>query len=174
MAAPTGITIGVAIAVPEPWGSQLREVRRSFGDADADRMPTHLTLIPPNTIDVFGLPAIHDGLRSAGRAVRPFTIELSGAGSFRPVSDVVFVAVGAGHSECIALESSLREHVSVRPRQFEYHPHVTVAMDVQTTVLDEAEAALADFRATWMVDQFTVYVRGRDGVWHPDRDVLLG
>jgi 2'-5' RNA ligase len=168
------VTIGVAVAVPEPWGSELRELRRGFGDADADRMPTHITLIPPNTLDVFGLTAIHDGLRVAARAVQPFTIELVGSGSFRPVSDVVFVPLDSGASECIALESTLREHVSVRPRQFEYHPHVTVAMDLAPEVLDEAEAALADYRASWRVEEFTVYVRDREGVWHPDRDVLLG
>jgi 2'-5' RNA ligase len=174
MAASVGVTIGVAIAVPEPWGSELRELRRGFGDVDADRMPTHITLIPPNTLDVFGLTAIHDGLRMAARKVPPFTIELTGVGSLRPVSDVVFVSVGAGEAECVTLESTLREHVTVRPRQFGYHPHVTVAMDLPTEVLDKAEAALADYRASWKVEEFSVYVRDREGVWHPDRDVLLG
>jgi 2'-5' RNA ligase len=41
------VTIGVSIAVPEPHGSQLQQLRAGFGDAAAHGIPTHVTLLPP-------------------------------------------------------------------------------------------------------------------------------
>ena len=40
-------TVGVSIAVPEPYFSQLREMRRAAGDPQADAVPPHVTLMPP-------------------------------------------------------------------------------------------------------------------------------
>jgi hypothetical protein len=44
-------TIGVSIAVPEPWGSELQAFRASVGDTSAEGIPTHITLMPPHEID---------------------------------------------------------------------------------------------------------------------------
>ncbi|MGC5413367.1 2'-5' RNA ligase family protein, partial [Streptomyces sp. DT225] len=41
------VTLGVSIAVPEPYGSLLQERRASFGDPAAHGIPTHVTLLPP-------------------------------------------------------------------------------------------------------------------------------
>ena len=43
-------TIGVALAIPEPWASQLQDYRSSIGDATATKIPTHITLIPPTEL----------------------------------------------------------------------------------------------------------------------------
>lgn len=42
------VTIGVSIAVPEPHGSKLQQLRAGFGDAAAHGIPTHVTLLPPD------------------------------------------------------------------------------------------------------------------------------
>ena len=44
-------TIGVAIAIPEPWASELQDYRTSVGDTTATQIPTHITLIPPSEVD---------------------------------------------------------------------------------------------------------------------------
>ena len=44
-------TIGVAVPVPEPFGSLLRDARASFGDPMAATVPTHITLMPPIDVD---------------------------------------------------------------------------------------------------------------------------
>ena len=40
-------TIGVALAIPEPWATELQDYRTSVGDFTATQIPTHITLIPP-------------------------------------------------------------------------------------------------------------------------------
>ena len=43
--------IGVAIAVPAPWGPRLQDFRTALGDETATGIPTHITLLPPFEID---------------------------------------------------------------------------------------------------------------------------
>jgi 2'-5' RNA ligase len=43
-------TIGVAIAIPQPYGDELQRFRASFGDPQADAIPTHITLVPPTEV----------------------------------------------------------------------------------------------------------------------------
>ncbi len=40
-------TIGVAVAIPEPWASELQDYRTALGDTTATMIPTHVTLVPP-------------------------------------------------------------------------------------------------------------------------------
>src|SRR5215212_5804218 len=44
-------TIGVSIAIPEPWATELQDYRTSVGDTTAAHIPTHITLIPPAEVD---------------------------------------------------------------------------------------------------------------------------
>jgi 2'-5' RNA ligase len=93
-------TIGVAIAVPEPWASRLQDYRESLGDATAATIPTHITLIPPIDVDEALLPVIEQHLTEASESAHAFRIHMRGTGTFRPVSPVVFVGVVEGISEC--------------------------------------------------------------------------
>ncbi|NEE18013.1 2'-5' RNA ligase family protein, partial [Streptomyces sp. SID7499] len=51
------VTLGVSIAVPEPYGSLLQDRRASFGDPAAFGIPTHVTLLPPTEAESADLPA---------------------------------------------------------------------------------------------------------------------
>ena len=69
---------------------------------------------------------------SAAVAARlePFVVTLVGTGTFRPVSDVVFVQVVDGARACDRLQEQVRTGPLERRLGFPYHPHVTVAHDV--------------------------------------------
>jgi 2'-5' RNA ligase len=167
------ITIGVAIAIPEPHASVLAQWRDRVGDPEATRVPTHITLLPPTQFCADELPAIEKHLEHAASAVAPFSIRLSGTGTFRPVSQVVFVQVSAGIVECEQLEAAVRCDPIVREVEFPYHPHVTVAHDIADAGLDEAFEALQDFLAQFEVDRFVMYVQDEDRTWHVRREFPL-
>ena len=44
-------TIGVSVAVPDPWGTELQQYRIGMGDASALHIPTHITLLPPHVVE---------------------------------------------------------------------------------------------------------------------------
>src|SRR5919198_4358544 len=101
-------TIGVAVPIPEPWAGQLEQQRVASGDPQARLIPPHLTLLGPTDLAEERLPEVDRHLTSVATGAHPFTLHLRGSGTFRPVNDVVFVAVVAGISECEQLERRIR------------------------------------------------------------------
>ena len=167
------LRIGVAVGVPEPWGSQLDRARTEAGDPLAALIPSHVTLLGPTDVDPTALPAIEAHLTKVAATRTGFSVRLRGTGTFRPVTEVVFVAVAAGISEFELLAGAVREGPLDRELHFPYHPHVTVAHDIATEALDTVFDRLAGFSATFEVDHFTLYVHGADGHWRPVRDFPL-
>jgi 2'-5' RNA ligase len=168
-------SIGVAIAIPEPYGSQLQEMRLSFGDPLAEAIPTHVTLLPPTTLDPGGLDVVVEHLDKVARRHEPFEMRLRGSATFRPVSPVVFVQLSTGIGECETLERDVRDGPLIgRTLDFPYHPHVTVAHHLPEDVLDDAQERLAGFDCRFVVDGFQLYLHGADGVWRVARDFWFG
>ncbi len=159
------VRIGVAVAVPEPWGGELEHWRRSFGDPAADAIPAHITVLPPTLVDVASLVDVEAHLQAAAARVPRFAVHLRGTGTFRPVSPVVFVALASGIGGCERLQAAVRRGILDQELEFPYHPHVTVAHDLPDDLLDSAYEGLADFTARFDVDDVALYVHGADGVW---------
>jgi 2'-5' RNA ligase len=170
---PPTIVIGVVIGLPEPFHSELRDLRAAAGDPQAAIVPPHVTLLPPTEINAEALPAVEDHLGRVAGAHRPFEIHLSGPGTFRPVSQVVFVQVAAGLAACEQIETDVRSGPLYRATPFPYHPHVTVAHDVPAEALDSAYDELRGYDAGFTVTAFTMFEQDRAGVWQPQRQFTL-
>lgn len=166
--------LGVAIAIPEPHASLLSSWRERVGDLEGRRIPPHVTLLPPTAIGAAAMPEVEAHLAEVARRADPFEMHLSGTGTFRPVSDVVFVVVAAGIAQCEQLERQVRRGPLERETRFPYHPHVTVAHDIDAAGLDAAYAGLAGFDARFLVSVFTMFAQGSDRVWLPRREFPLG
>ena len=167
-------TIGVSVAVPDPWGSDLQEYRVDLGDPTAAGIPTHITLLPPIDVDDVLLPSIDRHLETVASATCPFVTHLRGTGSFRPVSPVVFINVVQGISSCEVLASAVRQGPLAIDAQFPYHPHVTVAHHLGDELLDRAFEELAPFDCRFTVDQISLYEHHDDRGWRPVRAFRLG
>ncbi len=162
-------TIGVALAIPEPFGSALRQVRERYGDPLARSIPSHVTLLPPTTVDADLLPEIQAHLSAVAGANEPFAVKLRGTATFRPASPVVFLVLAEGVAGCERLENAVRSGVLWRPLHFNYHPHVTLAQDLPEPVLDAVLAELAAYEADFVAEGFRLYEHV-DGDWKQRRD----
>jgi 2'-5' RNA ligase len=172
---PNPARIGVAIDIPEPWGEQLTQRRARAGDPLAAVVPAHLTLLGPTDVARDSLGAIEEHLAVVAAAHSPYLLHLRGTGTFRPITEVVFVAVAAGISECELLAAAISAADPLRRElRFPYHPHVTVAQDVAPAAMDEVYEDLAGFSARFKVDRFTLFEHSGDGQWQPRRDFLFG
>lgn len=160
-------TIGVAVAVPEPWGSLLQERRAGYGDPLAWTIPTHVTLLPPTRIKADRMSEVDAHLAEAASFVEPFLMELRGTGTFRPVTPTVYAVVTQGVGGCEQLEKRIRSGPLRRRLPFPYHPHVTLAFDVPEHVLDRAFVESADLHVVFEVTEFVRYELGEEGVWQP-------
>lgn len=168
------ITVGVSIAIPEPHGEALRDKRRSFGDEMADRIPSHITLAPPLLVEEDGVDGLAEDLRELAEVFQPFTVSLLGTGTFRPISPVVFIAVSEGIAQIETLAEGVRKTIGAPEPEFPFHPHVTVAHNLEDEALDRALADLRDFRASFVVDAIHLYVDDAERGWVPTHTFGLG
>jgi 2'-5' RNA ligase len=167
-------TIGISLEVPEPHATRLRSRRAAYGDPQAEFVPTHVTLLPPTEVDPAALAEIEEHLAKVAGETEPFLMRLRGTGTFQPVSPVVFVQIAQGIGECETLESKVRSGVLDRELQFPYHPHVTVAHDLDDTALEFAMADLAEYRAEFGIDRLKLYEQSAEGHWHVLREFPFG
>jgi 2'-5' RNA ligase len=168
------LTLGVAIAIPQPHATVLTKWRRQIGDPAADLIWPHVTLLPPTPVTAGAMDEIHSHLRAAAASSSPFVMHLSGTGTFRPTSPVVFIQISRGVSDCELLEEAIRRGPLHRDLDFPYHPHVTVAHEVTDDALDEAYDGLAGFVARFPVSSFALFSRAKDGRWQWHTEFALG
>jgi 2'-5' RNA ligase len=167
-------TIGVSVAVPDPWGSDLQRYRVELGDESAAGIPTHVTLLPPVDVDDVLLPEIDAHLDAVARRASPYLLRMRGTGTFRPVSPVVFVNVVQGIGGCELLAQQVRRGPLAIDTQFPYHPHVTIAHHLDEESLDRAFDEQAAFDCTFTVERFSLYVHDDQQGWVPEKDYALG
>ena len=166
-------TIGVAVAVPEPWATRLQGYRSAVGDATATRVPSHTTVVPPAHVEESELDLVENHPETAAEQGAPCGVHPRGTGSFRPVSPVVFVSLVEGISQCEQLADAVRRGPLATDLEFPYHPHVTIAHDLDDDALDRAFGELADFDCVFDVDGFHLYVHDADQGWRPTREFTL-
>ena len=171
---PDTVTLGVAIAIPEPHATVLTNWRRRVGDPAADLIWPHVTLLPPTPVPAGTLDEIRSHLREAASQSPPFVMHLSGTGTFRPTSPVVFIQISRGVSDCEVLEKAIRTGPLDRALDFPYHPHVTVAQEIDDAALDAAYDGLSGFVARFPVGKFAMFTRDADQRWQVRSEFELG
>jgi 2'-5' RNA ligase len=168
------VMLGVAIAIPQPHATVLANWRRVVGDPAADLVFPHVTLLPPTPVAAGLMADVEKHLAEAAAAHHPFVMHLSGTGTFQPTSRVVFIQVATGLSDCEVLERNIRSGPLSRELDFPYHPHVTVAQDLDDAQLDDAYEGLSTFVARFSVAQFVLFSRDPDGRWTWRNEYPLG
>jgi 2'-5' RNA ligase len=166
-------TIGVSLAVPEPWGSRLQEFRVANGDSQGSGIPTHVTLVPPLEVGAGRLDEVEQHLADVAAQHPAYRVHLRGSGTFRPVSPVVFVNLVEGISQTEQLAKGCRRGPLALELSFPYHPHVTVAHQLDDVLLDRAFDELAGFDCAFTVEAFHLYVHDADVGWKATRDFPL-
>lgn len=155
--------MGVVIAVPEPWVSQITEARLSLGDAAAANVPAHVTIMPPLAVSPDDREAVFEHLRAVAKRHGPFKISIHGSGSFLPVSPVVFLNVEVGARECADLADDVRSGPLEYNLRFPYHAHITLAQGLSEPRLEEALDLGKGFEASWTVPGFRLDKLEADG-----------
>lgn len=165
--------VGVALPVPEPWGGFIQRQRLGYGESRAAHIPTHVTLLPPTPVTDQQLEALIEHLARVAARHEPFEVMLRGTGTFRPISDVVFVQLAQGVGGCESLEQDVRSGPVQRTLEFPYHPHVTVVHGGGEEVMDRAFADLAGFSCSFTVQAIRLYSHSGDEQWRAVEELRL-
>jgi 2'-5' RNA ligase/ribosomal protein S18 acetylase RimI-like enzyme len=168
--------LGVALLVPPPVALELDALRRALGDDDPDRIPPHITLVPPVNVREEDMDDAVAVLTAAAATTGPLRIELGPVRSFAPVSPTVHLAVEGDVDAVHALRDAVFTPPLSRPLTHEFVPHVTLIEG--TSHVDAALGALGGYFASIVIDRVHLMRESRrdDGsrVWRPIADAPLG
>jgi 2'-5' RNA ligase len=101
---------------------------------------------------------------------QPFRVELGEIQVF-PVTDVIYLSVNAGHAELQKLHTALNMECLAFEEPFQYHPHVTLAQELDRDQLAEAtdfaKRRWHEFRdaRSFTVDKLTFVQNTLDNAW---------
>ena len=139
------LRLGVALLLPEPLAAEIDGLRRACDDGAFERVPPHLTLVPPVNVRLDDVPAALRVLREAAGRVRPFTLRLGPPSTFLPETPTLHLAVG-GRGDATSVLRRLRDGVFRPPLErsltFGFVPHVTIADDMEPERIAASIAAL--------------------------------
>jgi 2'-5' RNA ligase len=104
----------------------------------------HVTILPPRPI-TSSPGAAWDLVRWFAPQFAPFEVHMTGVEVF-PVSDVIYVNIGAGAEQLTQLHATMNADGLRYPDNFSYHPHVTLAQNLKPDQVDELTRVA---RARW-------------------------
>ena len=162
--------------VPQPLAGFIDRLRQEIQPGCKGR--SHLTFLPPRPLDV-PLDKIRKQLEDGLRNQPAFRVALGDVRVF-PVSEAIHLSVGAGWAEAKRIHEILHRGDLCCKEQFDYHPHVTLAQD-----LDPANvAAMAELaKRRWqeytgsrefLVDQVTLVQNTTANDWTNLGEFSLG
>ena len=152
----------------------MQDYRVGLGDQEGQHIPTHITLLTPLEVPADQLDVITTHLEDCAARSGAIRIHLRGTGTFRPVSPVIFINVVAGISQLEMLAKQIRKGPLTGETKFPYHPHVTVAQEIEGGLLDQAFDELAGFDMTFVASKFWLYQHNDEAGWQPMRAFALG
>jgi 2'-5' RNA ligase len=167
--------VGVALVPDPPLADQVDGLRRALGDPALERIPAHLTLVPPVNVRRDLLDAAVARLRAAAAKVGgPIQLTLGSVATFLPLNPVVFLAVGGDTEELRRLRDAVFAPPLERKLSWPWVPHVTLADGIEETRIPATLSALDRFAGVWVVDRLVMLQEGPGQVWRPLADAGLG
>ena len=166
--------LGVALLLPGRVAVEIDGLRRAFGATALDRVPPHVTLVPPVNVNEARLPAVTDVIRNAADAVPPFRLELGPLRSFWPDTPVLHLEVGGDLETLGRLREAVFRDPLARPLSWPFVPHVTITEDVEPDRIPIMVEQLSAFRAAVTIARIQVLCEEPGRQWKTLIEVDLG
>jgi len=161
--------------VPDPLGGFLDRLRNEL--VTECHAKAHVTVLPPRPL----LASVDDAWRELVDEIQefsPFRVELGRAEIF-PVTHVLYLSVISGHAELKRLHQALNSGQLAFEEPFTYHPHVTLAQELDPHQVAEAGELVAarwrEFRGErgFAVDRLTFVQNTLENRWIDLRECPL-
>lgn len=114
--------------LPEPLAGFVNRVRHEL--APGCRLKAHITILPPRQL-ACDVAIVSRELQAALSQARAFRVEVRKIEVF-PVSDVVYLSIGAGFRELRELHARLNQGPCLASELWSYQPHVTLAQGLDS------------------------------------------
>lgn len=146
--------LGAALLLDPPRSDEINGLRRALRDGAIGRIPPHVTLVPPVNVRAGDVRAAMATLRAAAARCRgPLRLTLGPAATFLPDNPVVYLPVGGDIERLRRLHDNVFAGPLVRPLEWPWIPHVTLADDAPPGTIEAALVALAGYQVVVDVDR---------------------
>jgi len=162
--------------IPEPLGGFLDRMRQEL--VPDCFLRAHVTILPPRPISS-SPGAAWDLIRWYAPQFAPFEVDLTSVEVF-PVSDVIYVNIASGSEQLNKMHATLNADGLRCPEAFAYHPHVTLAQNLQPDQVDEltrvarARWAECSYSKKFLVDKAVFVQNTRRNAWIDLGECRLG
>jgi 2'-5' RNA ligase len=120
--------------LPEPLAGFVNAVRRELDPAC--RLRAHITILPPRELSCDPEAASREIQRVIGQA-RAFRVSIGPIKVF-PRSEVIHLSIDEGMEPLRELHGQLNQGCAKAPELWPYHPHVTLAQDLEPAAVAAA------------------------------------
>ena len=159
--------MGVVLLIPPPQKFAVDALRSALGDETIERIPPHLTLVPPVNIQEAELTSALEVLRTAASSTSPLGVHLGPASTFWPASPVVMLPCTGGGERVVELRDSVFRPPLARPLPWSYVPHVTLAPDVPPERIAGVVETVGGFGCAVTFGSVHLLTQARDLTWTP-------
>ena len=153
-------------------------MRRAVGADDVDRLPAHITLVPPVNVREDELDDAVDRLRDAAAQARPFRLTLGPPATFLPINPVLYLDVRGDVAAVDAMRNRVFRPPLERPLTWPFQPHVTLLDGGDPERIQAAVVALAGWTVEATIDRVHLLQEHKrdDGerLWRPLAEVVFG
>ncbi|MCV9992992.1 2'-5' RNA ligase family protein [Paeniglutamicibacter sp. ZC-3] len=163
--------LGVVIEIPAPHDAALRTWLRRYGGVAAAAVAPHITLVSGSTTD---WDSAVEHVHKVAAQAEPFEVSLRGTGTFRPITPVVFLNVENGADSCSELHDALVDGPMRHEVAYGYHPHLTIAHEVEEAVMDLAQEELKGESLSFTVQRIGLFALDATGAWSLREELGLG
>ncbi len=168
------LRLGVALLVPPPVSYEVDGLRRALGDAAVDKIPAHLTLVPPVNVPERSLEEAHAAVRAAASSTPPLRVQLGPPATFWPDNPVVYLSVAGDLDLLYALRDTVFAGPWARSLSWPFVPHVTLLDGADPSSVEHVLESIAAYHARVTFERVHVLQESAGRTWRPVADTHFG
>ncbi len=169
--------LGAVLLLPRNIANEVDGLRRALGVSPIERVPPHITLVPPINVRE---DEVDDALalarRVAGDHPTRLHVTIGPVATFSPLTPVVYLSVnGPGLDAIRSIRDALDSGPLAQELSHHYVPHVTISDDATDKEIHGALASLTHYVEPIALDGITVLEQDdADKMWRPIADAPFG
>jgi 2'-5' RNA ligase len=132
----------------------LDELRTSLGTNDLDRIPPHITLVPPIDLTPGQFDQLRPSVANVAVELPSLQLVLGPAATFAPRTMTIHLAVGGDLHSLDRLVDDLRVEPLPQRTRWPFVPHVTLREDAPGDLIERSLTSLAHVRFAVQLDAF--------------------
>lgn len=165
--------LGVALLLPADLAAEVDGLRRGLGDGALERIPPHITLVPPVNVREEQLDEAFAVLRRAAATTPRFLLTLGPPATFLPDNPVVYLQVEGDLAPLRTLRDAVFVEPLARSLTWAWVPHVTIVDDAAPDRIAAALVVLQDYVVEASFDSVHLLRETPGRIWQPVANALF-